>query len=150
MSIDRSIGRRKVTSSPGLNLKDHDRGAVPGHQIEVPAQPLRSPSTRHNRVTQAAQMEVSGVFTPLSGQQMRRFQALAVGKRTQRSIGAAFHRERKRGETHQRFHRLPKTSAARKTLASSVERIVFQRANAASALTTALFTAVCDSFKVVS
>jgi hypothetical protein len=72
------LGGVEIARGAGLDLKDHQRVAVPCDQVEIAGLPLAAPAPRDDGVPEATQMEERRILAALAGQQMRRDGALAV------------------------------------------------------------------------
>jgi len=94
--VDGGLGWRKGLFSggrgAGLDLEDHQGGAVPGDEVEVAGEALGAPASGDYRVAEGAKVEVGGVFSAFAGEQVGRFEALAVGKGAEGGVSAVFER----------------------------------------------------------
>jgi hypothetical protein len=103
VKVDLGLGCGEITGGASLDLEDYESISVPGDEVEVSLDAICPPSTRHDGVTERAEMEVGGVFPSFSGKEVLRpgiSAGSAVCQVLENEVKASFCGERELGEAH--------------------------------------------------
>src|SRR6185437_10440866 len=79
--IHRHLSREQIAGRARLHLKDHERVAIPSHQVEVALHPCRHPPPLDDRIAERSQVKKSLILAPFSCQQVFRLRTLPLAPR---------------------------------------------------------------------
>jgi hypothetical protein len=76
--IDLLLRRDQIAGGARLHFEEDQGGAVPGHQVQIAGQPLRSPAAGHHRIAQLSKIKEGGIFSAFAGDQVGWLRTLAL------------------------------------------------------------------------